>query len=299
MSEVIIPTEFQRSLGFWATEEQSAFMDSTVVVAGAGGDGGALAEQLVRAGVGRLRLADPEVFDTENINRQAFSNSQTVGRNKAEVVAESLRIINPRLEVEVFNEGVTPANIERIVAGADVVIDETEFTLHSLGVMIARAAREENIPNVMAMNVGFAGTVTAFRPDGATFESMLGLPEDMPLDEVERQEVGLERWLPYLPGYIDLSMLEKVATGEKSAPSVAIGVGMAASMAAVETQLYILEGRGLTNNRRQPIAFPAVRYMDAMTGESGVIEDPLQGHAQSMAEIVAGNVQGVVPKVSY
>lgn len=292
-----IAPRVERNLGFWSAEEQIAFANTTVALSGAGGDGGAAAEMLVRAGIGEIRLADPENFDEENKNRQAFSNDETIGINKAEAVAEGLLKINKDLKVVVYPEGVNPDNIDAFLRGADISIDETEFTLHGLGVMIARAARKEGIPNLMGMNVGFAGTVTAFTPDGYKFEDMLGLPADMPLEEIEQQEVDLSRWLPYLPPYTDLEMFQKVASGLKSAPSVQVGVGMAASMLTVETQLFATQG--ISNNRRSPVGAPTVRFMDAMTGESGFITDPETSYQQRLQQLLEDNEAGLVPKVSY
>lgn len=292
-----VSPRFERSLGLWHIDEQMAFGGATIALAGAGGDGGRLAEMLAQAGVGEIRLADPDPFEIENCNRQAFCDDDSIGRNKAEVVAERIQRINPDLKVAVYNEGVKPDNIKRFVEGADVVIDETEYTLHALGVMIAREARQAGAYNVMAMNVGFAGTVTGFTPGGPTFESMLGIPEDMSLDEVVQQDVDLGRWLPYLPPYVDLKMFEKVASGQKSAPTVQVGVGMAASIATVETQLAIVKGLG--NNRRAPVEFPTVRFMDAMTGESEFIHDPVASFERRLAEVVDQNAQGLVPQVSY
>lgn len=65
--------EFERNLGFLTLEEQERINNSVVAIAGAGGDGGLLALQFARLGVGEIRLADPDPFEAENINRQALS----------------------------------------------------------------------------------------------------------------------------------------------------------------------------------------------------------------------------------
>jgi len=292
-----VPESFTRPLGLWHVQEQLATGNGVVALAGAGGDGGLVAEMLVRAGVREIRVADPEEFGIENTNRQAFCNSSTVGMNKAEAVAEGLRLINPNAIVKVYNEGVHEDNVDEFVRGADVVIDETEFTMHWLGVMVARAARRHGVYNAMGMNVGFAGTVTGFMPNGPTFESMLGLSDDMSLQEIKQQEVPLERWLPYVPEYADLEMLQKVAAGEKSAPTVQIGVGMAASMVTTEAQLALT--MHINNSRREPIQYPQVRYMDAYTGNAGIIDDPIASHARGMAAMFEANTHGQAPRVSY
>lgn len=290
-----VAPEFTRNLGFMSSAEQEKLNNATVAIAGAGGDGGMLAVQLARMGVGELRLADPDPFEAENINRQACCTVDTVDMNKAVAVGNYIDRINPDIKVSTFTDGVTEANIDTFIEGADLVIDETEFTLHGLGVMIARAAREEGIPNLMAMNIGFGTTVTSFDPKGKTFESLLGLNEKAPLDEIAAQEVDLSRWLAYLPPYADMAMFKRVAAGEESAPSVAPGVAIAAGTAAVQAFLHLTKDVG--NNRPDPVYAPRVRMLDAYTGESRDIRNPLLSHYKYLAKMVVKNTLKRTPRV--
>lgn len=289
--------EFERNLGFISAEEQERLNNATVAIAGAGGDGGMLAVQLARMGVGELRLADPDPFEAQNINRQACCTIDTVNVNKATAVSDYIGRVNPDIKVSTYTDGVTEDNIEEFVTGADLVIDETEFTMHELGVMIARAAREEGIPNLMAMNIGFGATITSFDPKGKTFESLLGLSEDASLEEIKAQAVPLSRWLAYLPSYADLEMFKKVASGEKSAPSVAPGVAIAAGAAAVQSMLHLVGDAG--NKRQKPVYAPKVRMIDAYTGESKDIKHPLLSHYKYTAKMLGRNLLKLNPKVDY
>ena len=66
-----------------------------VLVVGLGGVGAYAAEMIARAGVGRMTVADADTVSVSNINRQLVALRSTVGRPKAEVLAERLRDINP------------------------------------------------------------------------------------------------------------------------------------------------------------------------------------------------------------
>lgn len=289
--------EFSRNLGFFSEEEQQYLNESAVAIAGAGGDGGMLAVQLARLGVGELRLADPDPFESENINRQACCTTQTLGINKAQAVGNYIKAINPDIKVVVEPRGIQPETIDEFLDAADLLIDETEFTMHALGVSLARKARKLNMPNLMVMNIGFGATATTFHSEGETFEQMIDIPEDMPLDEVAEQEIGLDRWLPYLAPYIDLDMFAKVASGEKSAPSVAPGVALASSVGAVQATLNLLEK--IDNNRPLPVYYSGVIAMDAYTLESRVIDNTLASHQDYLQQIITANEAGRAPKVSY
>jgi molybdopterin/thiamine biosynthesis adenylyltransferase len=247
------------------TNWQQCLLDRAVVaIAGCGGDGGQLAETLARMGVCNFRLADPEVFSVENLNRQAGCYRSTLGRNKAEVIAERIRDINPNAAIKVYTEGVTESNLVLFLSGACIVADEIEYTEHHLAVMLARKARLLSIPNVMAMNVAFGCLVTSFHPDSLTVEEFLGINPDAPLDEIASTPVSLDRWIPRLPGYAESDVVAKVASGEIPAPSVAVGVQLAAGYAAFEALNYICR-------RRKPLAAPEVFWADAQEMSSGVL----------------------------
>lgn len=287
--------EFERNLGFLSEEEQLRLNTSAVGIAGAGGDGGMLAIQLARLGVGELRLADPDPFELENSNRQACCTRDTIGVNKAGAVGEYITTINPDIEVKTYEEGITQDNVGSFAAGLDLIIDETEFTLPAIGVMVARAARHEGIPNLMAMNIGFGATVTSFAPEGMTLEKMLGLTESASLDEVAATNPSLSRWLPYIPPYVDLDAFKRVASGEKSAPSIAPGVALAAGMAATQAFLHLVED----NQRPQPVTAPSVLVMDAMTGQSKEMKLTRRNHYASLAKMYVRHSLGFNPKTSY
>lgn len=293
-----IPRQYSRNLGFFSPEEQEQLQDATVAIAGVGGDGGELAVELARMGIGRLRLADPEVFDTENINRQEASSHKTVDRNKAEVIAEVIDDIanSPEdgvlTEVEVYTSGINRDNIHEFITGVDVAADETEYTQHEIGVMLARAARDEGVPVVMALNVGFGGYTTSFHPQGMTFEKYLGLDEDAPLEEIAKKDVPLQRWVPHIPSYADTSMFKRIATGEVSAPTVAPGVKVAAADAGVQIAAHILGKEDWVQYA------PHGRSIDIIDG-TNIVRNPRTHFYRSFAKAAFNTWRGKNTRTEY
>ncbi|MBN1117167.1 MAG: tRNA threonylcarbamoyladenosine dehydratase [Bacteroidales bacterium] len=81
---------------------------SHVLIVGVGGVGGATAEQICRAGVGKLTIVDNDTIHHSNINRQIIALTNTVGQNKCDALENRLKLINPEVEIEkhsVFIEG--------------------------------------------------------------------------------------------------------------------------------------------------------------------------------------------------
>ena len=91
---------------------------------GLGGVGAYAAEQLARAGIGRMTIVDGDVVNVTNRNRQLLALSSTQGRPKAEVMAERIRDINPDIELEAINQYMKDdAIIELVSKPYDYVVD--------------------------------------------------------------------------------------------------------------------------------------------------------------------------------
>ncbi|GAB3367198.1 molybdopterin-synthase adenylyltransferase MoeB [Lysobacter rhizosphaerae] len=94
-----------------------------VAMVGAGGLGSPAAYYLAAAGIGTLVLADDDVVDRSNLQRQILHTDARIGMAKVESARTALSALNPRLTIEGFAERITAANVERLIADADVVID--------------------------------------------------------------------------------------------------------------------------------------------------------------------------------
>lgn len=132
-----------RNIGLITEKEQRRLRGSVVAVLGMGGIGGVVAELLARAGVGRLKIVDRDVFEVSNLNRQIFAYAHTVGRKKTEVAREFLLGINPGLKVDVYDT-VSEDNADDVVSGADAIVLGIDTVAPCIAAM--RAARARGIP---------------------------------------------------------------------------------------------------------------------------------------------------------
>ena len=94
-----------------------------VLVVGAGGLGSPAAYYLAAAGIGTLRIADDDVVDRSNLQRQILHTDARIGTPKVDSARVALSALNPRTRIETFAERVTSANVERLLDGVDVVVD--------------------------------------------------------------------------------------------------------------------------------------------------------------------------------
>lgn len=96
---------------------------ATVLVIGAGGLGSPVAYYLAAAGVGTLRIADDDVVDRSNLQRQILHTDARIGVSKVESAQATLHALNPRTRIEAIHERVTSDNVERLLEGVDIVVD--------------------------------------------------------------------------------------------------------------------------------------------------------------------------------
>jgi molybdopterin/thiamine biosynthesis adenylyltransferase len=97
-----------------------------IAVVGVGGVGGPAAMDLAAAGVGALRLIDPDAVSLSNLQRQVQFATADVGRSKVAAAAERLVALNPHVTIEPRREALTPETAEGLLHGCDVVIDGTD-----------------------------------------------------------------------------------------------------------------------------------------------------------------------------
>ncbi|MCF0137029.1 MAG: HesA/MoeB/ThiF family protein [Oscillospiraceae bacterium] len=112
-----------RNIGAITEAEAELLRKSTVFVAGCGGLGGHIIDQLLRIGVGSIRAADGDVFEESNLNRQLLSAEPLMGVSKAKAAMLHARQVNSDVSFTAYPEYITGDNAEALIAGCDIVID--------------------------------------------------------------------------------------------------------------------------------------------------------------------------------
>lgn len=127
-------------------EGQQRLKAARVLVSRVGGVGGAAAQQLAMAGIGRIVLAHAGDLRAGDLNRQGLMAFSGLGRPRAQQAAQRLRDLNPYIEVEAVAENVNEDNVERLVAEVDLVVGAAP--LFSERLLLNRAAVRQGKPLV-------------------------------------------------------------------------------------------------------------------------------------------------------
>lgn len=143
---------------------QRKLKHASVTLVGCGALGSVLANTLVRAGVGALRLIDRDFIELDNLQRQVLFDEHDIAQNlpKAEAAARKLRKINSAVEIEAVVDDVNPGNIAALCGQADLLLDgtdnlETRYLINDLAV-------RADIPWVYGACLGAEGLVLPILP---------------------------------------------------------------------------------------------------------------------------------------
>lgn len=105
---------------------QQKLKAASVLIVGAGGLGAPASLYLAAAGLGRIVLADPDVVDRSNLQRQVLYAEEEIGRPKVEAAAERLTALNPHTRIDPVPALLDAANARDLVRRVDLVLDGTD-----------------------------------------------------------------------------------------------------------------------------------------------------------------------------
>lgn len=167
---------------------QQALARTHLAMIGAGGLGAPAALYLAAAGIGRITLIDPDTVSLDNLQRQILFRTADVGRSKVETGAKALSALNPGTTVETAAEALDDGNAERLLNGADLILDgcdnfQTRFAVNA-------ASRRLGIPLISGAVGRWDGQVALFNasPDAPCYRCWV---PDVPPDAETCARVGI------------------------------------------------------------------------------------------------------------
>ncbi len=156
MTQAIDPRQEPAQRGLvrlYGREGLARLQAAHVMVVGVGGVGSWAAEALVRSGVGRLTLVDLDEICVSNTNRQLHTDSTTIGRAKAEVLAERCRRIAPWADVRAEVDFFTARSAERLLAERPERVVDAIDSVKNKAVLIEACLRA-GVPVVVSGGAG-------------------------------------------------------------------------------------------------------------------------------------------------
>ncbi|MHB1605913.1 MAG: ThiF family adenylyltransferase [Leptospirales bacterium] len=270
---------FSRNIGWVTKEEQEILRGKRVAIAGMGGVGGVHLLTLARLGIGSFHIADLDVFELANFNRQVGATLPHLGQSKVDTLARMALEINPEIDIRVFPDGVNEKNLPDFLKDVDLYIDGLDFFVYPARQATFAACSRLGIPATTAAPLGMGAAVLNFLPGKMTFDEYFcwgDLPDD---------EKGIRFLMGLAPARLQFGYLvdpTAVNLAERRGPSTIMACQICAGMAATEA-LKILLKRGEVLAAPRGFQFDAYRNKFSRTWLPGGNNNPLQRIALKIA----------------
>jgi len=270
---------FSRNIGWVTAAEQARLRGCRVAIAGLGGVGGVHLVTLARLGIGRFSLAEKDVFEPANFNRQLGAGVSTVGRAKLEVLSSLARDINPEVDIRTLPDGVTRDNVGEFLREVDLYVDGLDFFAFEARRLVFAECARRRIPAVTVAPLGMGAALLNFLPGGMTFE------EYFRWKGCSEEEMALRFLIGLAPAMLHRAYLVEPVAVDLAAgrgPSTAMACQLCAGIAATEA-LKILLGRGPVLAAPRGMQFDAYRNRVVHTWRPFGNRNPLQRLALMIA----------------
>ena len=271
---------FARNLGWVTKTEQFALKASRIAIAGMGGVGGIHLLTLARLGIGHFHIADLDVFEWVNFNRQAGAARSTLDLPKVDVMAQQALDINPELQIRLFAAGVNPGNLDEFLNGVDVYVDGLDYFAFDIREQVFAACRAKGIPAVTVAPLGMGASLLVFLPDRMSFSDYFQWQDCTELEKAIRFLVGLAPALLHRTYLADAS---RVDLGARKGPSISMACQLCAGVAGTEV-LKLLLRRGTVRAAPHGYHFDAYRHRLSHTWRPGGNRNPLNQLAIAIAK---------------
>ncbi|AKQ67195.1 ThiF domain protein [Myxococcus hansupus] len=249
----MVEQRFQRNLGVVDEVTLDKLAQTHVLVAGVGGAGGQCAVDLARLGFGGVTLADFDVYERHNMNRQVGCFESTLGRAKVEVVGRMCLDIHPSLRLRQVSEGITAENVEAVLDGGrglppvDYVVEVIDIAGAREKEVLHRACRQRGVPVMTGLMLGFGAALHVFQPDAPLYETLYMLPDG---------RIDLPAIIPHLGSYMLREYMDACYQGRGHAPTCVVGATSAAGMMVTELVRAVMHGP------RAMVSWPEYLYVD-------------------------------------
>jgi molybdopterin-synthase adenylyltransferase len=183
---------YSKNMKTFSIEELKNLFEKKVCILGCGGLGGYVIQILSRFGIKHLTIVDGDSFAISNLNRQVFSDVNSIGMEKVTKVKRDLEIINPDIKVNPIHDMLNINNAYDILCGHDVVVDCLDNI--DTRILVQDVCEDLNIPFVHGAIASFYGQVTTIFPGDKTLNKIY-----------KKGNIGVEKELgnpSFIPPYI-------------------------------------------------------------------------------------------------
>ncbi len=196
---------YLRNIPALSEAECALLRTKRVLIVGCGGLGGHLLDQMLRMGVGAIRVCDGDVFDETNLNRQLLCRVDRLGQSKAKAALEHAALVNPQAALEVYDGPMNEDNVLDLVQGCDAVLDGLDNVASRR--ILAKACARQSIPYFYGAIDGWIAQAAVILPGDRLLEKLY------PTEEAPKAPSALA-FTPALCAAVQASLCTRLLTGQ-------------------------------------------------------------------------------------
>lgn len=153
-------SRYDRQLPIIGPDGQARLARSHLLIVGAGGLAAPVLPYLAGAGIGRIRLVDPDRVEISNLHRQTLFRDGDRGQPKAVAAARALSGLNPDCRIQPVSDRLGPENVEALSEGCDLILDCADSFAASY--VLSDHAQQAGLPLISASVTGQQGYAGGF-----------------------------------------------------------------------------------------------------------------------------------------
>lgn len=189
---------------------QKKLKAAKVLIVGAGGLGSAALKYLAAAGVGRIGIIDNDIVSISNLQRQVLYDTGDIGNKKTEVAKIKLSMLNPHIDIKIYDCELTRENAGNIINSYDLVIDcsDNYLTRYITNYNTLKLHK----PLVFGSVKNYEGQLSVFNyKAGPEYKDLYPEPPDE--SEIKESDLGVLGVLPGIIGCLQANEAIKIITG--------------------------------------------------------------------------------------
>ena len=206
-------TRYIRQIPVIGADTQGRLSAAKVLVVGAGGLAAPVLQYLVGAGIGDIRLVDPDRVDLSNLHRQTLFRMADLGAPKVHAAAAHLTQLNPDCKVEAIQQTLDPANVASLCDGMGIVLDCADS--FAVSYTLSDYCKAQTLPLISASVTGTTGYVGGFCGPAPSLRAVF---PDLPARAGNCAEVGVLGPMVGLLGSLQAQMALAVLCGIAPSP---------------------------------------------------------------------------------
>lgn len=202
-----------RNIDYIPTELQNKIRNTVILIAGCG-IGSSFAEVAVRLGFENFILADGDIINEHNLNRQCYTNAD-IGKLKVIALSERLKAINPSVKIQEVTEYISKKNVSQVVSDADIVFDTIDFMELTALIGLHDECKKQKKHLITALVLGWGAGCIYFPPDTkCSFRQILSLPLEGSVDQFGYSET-FANFVYKLQDRVDPTVLKAISNALK------------------------------------------------------------------------------------